>query len=50
MRWFERTILYVYLTFLTGWMYLLHSQGLTHHEAIAFLFRFLAGVTRAHTT
>ena len=48
MRWVERAIIYGYLAFLTAWIYLLHVQGISHHEALGFLFKYLANVSGVH--
>ena len=48
MRWAERIIIYVYLAFLTAWAYFLHNQGIGHHEALGFLFKYLANVSGVH--
>ena len=44
MRWHERTVLYVYIALLTGWVLLLHWQGVDQHEAIKFIFKHAIGV------
>ena len=48
MRWSERTVLYVYLTLLTGWVYLQHRELLNLDKAVSFLFTVMTCILNPH--